>query len=641
MSADPDKLIAFSCIHCGKRLKSPLKGAGRHIKCPKCKHTLRIPQPEEKRNVVNKEKDETNFLEMDDPLSLSTPAISNLEERQQDAEEIRAKKEKERAMDRAKQKQRSRKVGQPDEEEQPNVRPATKDDQYVQPLQGQASLNDDGSIPFDSLGDDESATLEEQASSPSAEKKSSPNQTSGLEAKSGAMAKSQGPESPSSAGSLFEDELDEYQLQKEASAAAEQLPPNSGGGEKSSPKSKRKPAVVEDDLRDLDNVIPDLNLKDNMPKLSEEEILDDAEYRIVCRVCGTAQYVSPSAQGMKVKCPDCFTEFKAPPPPKNWKPKPKKKLPVEAEMALAAEADFGDAGRDQHRQDRAQDLLDKAAGEITEEEEDRLYQADFDNASFVQRTFGFFKDPLVIAQMIVYGFVFGGLFAFIRFSLEDTESYFGRGLLLLSMIGGPLVGLLFALPMLSGGLLLIEAAANKQRYIREIPAFTIFDNFADLLVIGLALSAALIPGYLTGSFFAGDGSSAVTIRIGGMLASGFLLFPIFLLGMMDNGSVVNPISGSVMRSIGAAAESWGGYYLKNGIAYGFIFVVWAILLPKSPMLAGVAGFLLPTLIFFTCQQIGGLADAIGDSLSFAFEPPEEDEEEEDDGKGPHVIEDSF
>ncbi|MEC8553804.1 MAG: hypothetical protein VXZ82_02240 [Planctomycetota bacterium] len=641
MSADPDKLIAFSCIHCGKRLKSPLKGAGRHIKCPKCKHTLRIPQPEEKRNVVNKEKDETNFLEMDDPLSLSTPAISNLEERQQDAEEIRAKREKERAMDRAKQKQRSRKVGQPDEEEQPNVRPATKDDQYVQPLQGQASLNDDGSIPFDSLGDDESATLEEQASSPSAEKKSSPNQTSGLEAKSGAMAKSKGPESPSSAGSLFEDELDEYQLQKEASAAAEQLPPNSGGGEKSSPKSKRKPAVVEDDLRDLDNVIPDLNLKDNMPKLSEEEILDDAEYRIVCRVCGTAQYVSPSAQGMKVKCPDCFTEFKAPPPPKNWKPKPKKKLPVEAEMALAAEADFGDAGRDQHRQDRAQDLLDKAAGEITEEEEDRLYQADFDNASFVQRTFGFFKDPLVIAQMIVYGFVFGGLFAFIRFSLEDTESYFGRGLLLLSMIGGPLVGLLFALPMLSGGLLLIEAAANKQRYIREIPAFTIFDNFADLLVIGLALSAALIPGYLTGSFFAGDGSSAVTIRIGGMLASGFLLFPIFLLGMMDNGSVVNPISGSVMRSIGAAAESWGGYYLKNGIAYGFIFVVWAILLPKSPMLAGVAGFLLPTLIFFTCQQIGGLADAIGDSLSFAFEPPEEDKEEEDDGKGPHVIEDSF
>ena len=640
MSADPDKLIAFSCTHCGKRLKSPLKGAGRHIKCPKCKHTLRIPQPEEKRNVVEKEKQETNFLEMDDPFSLSTPALSNLEERQHDAEEIRAKKEKERAMDRAKQKQRSRKVGQ-DEEEQPNVRPATKNDQYAQPLQGQASLNDDGSIPFDSLGDEGPAKSEQQASSPAAEKKSSRNQVSGSKTKSTRKAKSQSQESPSSAGSLFEDELDEYQLQKEASEAAEHLPPNVGGrNDKASQQSKRRPAVVEDDLRDLDNVIPELNLKDNLPKLSEEEILDDAEYRIVCKVCGTAQYVSPSAQGMKVKCPDCFIEFKAPPPPKNWKPKAKKKLPVEAEMALAAEADFGDASRDQQRQDRTQDLLEKAADEITEEEEDRLYQADFDNAGFVQRTFGFFKDPLVIVQMIVYGFVFGGLFALIRLSLEDTESYFGRGLLLLSMIGGPLVGLLFALPMLSGGLLLIEAAANKQRYIREIPAFTIFDNFADLLVIGLALSAALIPGYLTGSFFAGDGGSAATIRIGGMLASGFLLFPIFLLGMMDNGSVVNPVSGSVMRSIPAAAESWGGYYLKNGIAYGFIFVVWAILLPKSPMLAGVAGFLLPTLIFFTCQQIGGLADAIGDSLSFAFEPPEE-EEEEADGKGPHVIEDSF
>jgi hypothetical protein len=99
--------------------------------------------------------------------------------------------------------------------------------------------------------------------------------------------------------------------------------------------------------------------------------------------------------------------------------------------------------------------------------------------------------------------------------------------------------------------------------------------------------------------------------------------------MLDNGSVFQPISGSIFRSFREAAEAWGGYYLKTLVAFFVVMVGWYLLLGKSELLAALAGFQLPFLVFFTCQQIGALADSISEHLSFEFTPPSDDEDDKD------------
>ena len=212
-------------------------------------------------------------------------------------------------------------------------------------------------------------------------------------------------------------------------------------------------------------------------------------------------------------------------------------------MELAHEDPLADQRESYTRKARVQDMLDKAEEEIEKEEDESRYDLDFDNVGFAQRTFGLFRDPLVWVQLIGYGTVFGALFAMRQYASNNSDTTFGTGLMLAVGILMPIVTVLFALPMLSGGLALIEAVANKQKFIREIPAFNIFDNFADLLVIAAAFGGAMVPGLLVGSALAMNSEGSLYMRIAGMFGTTFLLFPIFLLSMMDNGSLLSPISG--------------------------------------------------------------------------------------------------
>ena len=149
-----------------------------------------------------------------------------------------------------------------------------------------------------------------------------------------------------------------------------------------------------------------------------------------------------------------------------------------------------------------------------------------------------------------------------------------------------------------------------------------FDHFGDLLAIATALLGALLPGYLAGTFMGGDLPGSGRIQITGLMITTYLFFPILLLSILDNGSLFQPISASVLSSFRPAAEAWGSYYLKTMLAFSATMILWYVLLGtgKSPWLAGMGGFLIPPLVFFTFQQLGALADSISEHLSFEFAP---------------------
>ncbi|MCA9133074.1 MAG: hypothetical protein KDA45_07955, partial [Planctomycetales bacterium] len=353
------------------------------------------------------------------------------------------------------------------------------------------------------------------------------------------------------------------------------------------------------------------------------------EYRITCKTCGTPQYVALSAKGMRIKCPDCFSQFKVPPPPEGWKPPQASVKPsAAAGMSFAEAEELHQAQMQAKRRARTSRLLEQAEQEVAGSELDRRYDDDFDTATFVQRTFGFFKDPVAMAHVFGFAIIFAGVFALGQFGANSTANdHFSRGSLLLAVIGAPMAALLFALPMLSCGMALLESVANRQRRVADWPGFNLFENAGDMVAISAALLGSMIPGYMLGSWLGGEAEGAGRIQIAGMMLSSFALFPVFLLSMLDNGSIFAPLSQSIVRSLTEAAEAWAGYYLKTAVAFSFVMLLWLLLLGKSEGLASIAGLLLPLLVFFTCQQIGALADDIGEHLSFEIALPEEAEGE--------------
>lgn len=617
--------FTFACPGCAKRLRTKIKAVGKSLKCPKCQQTLVVPEPSRSAGPTANGVDTSTPRVADFPdldlLALDGPAILDAPERERSATEIKSAQDERRRAKRARaagseNPGRIQPVGHKSGASRNESPAAAEQTRSPQGVEGKAA---DSDIAPGSK-DDGSETAESQpAESQIAETPKSP-----------AGQSPAGQSSDAGRKSVFEEDfpdLDELRLEPLADSSI-----GDGSGETSSAglAAHLPPGVELGNLDDLDRLVPDLGDANPLPPLFDEDATEESEYRVVCKTCGTAQYVAPSAKGMKIKCPDCYSLFKVPPPPKGWKPK--KKKPVKTTAAevlpsLAPEVEQPASVTREQDAERTQAILQKARQEISDEEIEALYDSDFDTAGFARKTFGFFGDLITMFQVVGYGIVFAGLFALAQFCANDTESGFGRGVLLLTVILAPLVALLFALPMFSGGLALIEAVANKQSRVREIPAFNMFDNVGELILIASAVAASLLPGIVIGSWLAGDGVGGMIVRVSGMMVSSFLLFPLLLLSMLDNNSIFQPFSAAVIRSLREAAEAWAGYYLKTLVGFFVTLVLWYMLLGGSPVTSGVAGFFLPLLWFFVCQQLGALADGIADHLSFELAGNDSDGDE--------------
>ncbi len=647
------EILEIECPSCGKRLKAGKQHAGKRVKCPKCGQPVKVPGiPTATAPVAS-----------DDWLSLDAPAITDVSERERVAAEVKAKRA---AAQAAQHKIRDAKLPENNEVLPiPVVVPHSRrqsaaaafaasseivDDEFtLEPFQEKGTRSTPGSNPRPSPTKSNrlASSANAEGSAAGAAKKTAKSTTTG-EPSDAVISAERRP-------SIFDEDLPEL-------ADLTQAPP------------KPLPLGKVEDLSDLDTLIPDLDAAFGKVQPAQNQspaaanapssrsaasandlrgrgssgassglgsLLDvpdttDHEYRVACKVCGTAQYVRLSAKGMKMRCPDCTSEFRVPPPPPGWSPKSKPKLELTNEdMPMAAAETFQEQQTIEGLRTRTTAMLAKAEREISDDELDGLYASDFDTAGFMQRTFGFMRDPIAMSFVLGYGFVFACVFALAQYGLNNADSGFGRGALLLGVIGAPLIGILFGLPMLSGALALLESVANRQPRVVDWPGFNVFDNFGDMLSIAAALLGAMLPGYMLGAFLGGDQIGAGRIQITGLMLSTYLLFPILFLSILDNGSLFQPLSNSVLSSFKPAAEAWGGYYLKTMIAFFVTMLLWYMLLGtgKSPWLVGAGGFLVPPLVFFTFQQLGALADGISEHLSFEFTPGGEKDADEEAKEG--------
>ncbi len=360
--------------------------------------------------------------------------------------------------------------------------------------------------------------------------------------------------------------------------------------------------------------------KDGSPKKSAALDPSNAQYRCACPSCGTPQYVTMARQGKMVRCPDCFGEFKIPPPPPGWKPTTPANIKFGTDLVDASVTDT------QQYRSNAQDLLRSAEKELDDDDIDSMYDMDFDNASFMRRTFGFVLDTTAMFQIAMYSVFFALLFAAEFYCLAKVSE--DRGYALFAGLCIPILAILIAFPMFGTALSILESVANGQAKVREWQGFNLFDHIGELMLFAIAAATSALPGFIIGSFM-GGGAAAPLIVVLAMMVSSFLLFPVVLLSMMDNESLVNPFSPDVLRSLRIGSEAWATYYFKTFAANLTVFIAWAVLLGANPVLSAFGGLLFPLLFFFTIQQLGILAFDISEHLSIIVpDKPKEEEEEE-------------
>ncbi len=587
-----DDILQFDCPKCGKRLKAGRKIAGRRVKCPGCEQPVRVPGTQQVQPAAK-----------DDWLELDTPAISDLTDRDKQAKQIQAEKEATRRQKTQPTKERSAKAKVPPVP----VRIRPKHDERSGPGELDTPIEEFSLAPLEPKSTAQSGEASPAEVAPESK-------ADELEGKSTvANTETNSPSKPS----VFDDDLPELADLEEPA-------------KKSTGLDSLLSAQLGEDL--LDDLGGEFDAPGDAPPapLAEETEETNPEYRVKCPTCTTPQYVRLAQKGTKLKCPDCFDIFVVPPPMPSQLKQKKRRPDYEngPDLALSPQDEEIETGEKRERSQAAK-ILEKAKSDVSEDELDGLYGGDFDTKGFVQRTFGCFRDPIAVAQILGYGLVFAGMFGIVQYAALTFESDFGKGMLLIAGILVPLVCMLFSMPMLAGGLALIESVANNEPRLRYWPGFDLFDNIGDVLVVLFALAGALLPGAVVGSFAGSTLALGGHVQITCIMLTTFALFPILLLSMMDNGSLFAPISASVVRSLKEATEEWGGYFLKTMFGFGIVTLLWYMLIGRSVVLAAIAGFLLPTLFFFVCQQIGALADGIADHLGFEFTSADEEEEQEE------------
>jgi hypothetical protein len=403
------------------------------------------------------------------------------------------------------------------------------------------------------------------------------------------------------------------------------IPVRSGGDRNlvASPQAK-VPSVSTSSLdQELDDFGFELAKVQEKSDRKEAEVLDassnldlntprEEEFRYPCKVCGTAMYARKKDIGSMARCPDCYSEFSVPSPPKSTKPKtPGPKLESYADLPLVPPEDAKEKSREAGRSSAAEYLANAEKELDNVEDQRRSVSYDFDTSGWFKRTFAFLADPTLIILSFGVGAILGGVFilsslmeATLAMKSEDAGSF--GGMLILILAGSPFIVL-----TLANGIAVLESSANQHKHVERWPMFNPTDSMGEIAMVVTASVYAALPGGVMSAGIAWLEMDQA-IGFGMVLLSAFLLFPIILLSMLDNQSFGQPVSGEVVHSITAKADAWAAMYLVTGLGFTGIFLGYLSARVGSMGLQFAYGLLLPIAIYFIFHQYGVLASCITD-----------------------------
>ncbi len=331
----------------------------------------------------------------------------------------------------------------------------------------------------------------------------------------------------------------------------------------------------------------------------------EKEFRIRCTVCGSVLHVSAHQSGQTIKCDDCLTAIKVPPPPKK-KPtaKPKSERSV---MFEGMPSDTPKRPSDPF-QSSADELLKKAA-----EEPDEEFKPDDDGPDtigWIKSVLGIFLDPGVIIHFVALSILVGAPAALVAY-----YPMLAVGAFPLAMMG--------AIMTVTCGFAIMFSVANGHGRVDDWPTVDPTSWFEAMLPAIAATAIAVAPAFAVGAIF----NATVVIRVAFILFSIYVLFPFILLSMLDNQTITSPFSADVSKSVTKCQEDWGTLYFTAGLLFGLLFLYFVVT-EMTPISIAIGVSLAIAISFMYFAMIGRLALAIGDVVD--LQSLETEEESADD-----------
>lgn len=553
MSQNSDQTLEFFCPKCNQRLRAANRLAGQRLVCPKCQQSVKVP------GIQNSQNDDAQWLDLDAP---PTPASSSPANSSSTHESNPSSADDPFHFEIPDLAPPSTSAPVP----KPTTQPATTQRTAISKPPGPPPKSTVSPKASEATSSKAKPIPEEPAPSISPLEPPSPDDDD---------LPLLAPESPNSSSNVFASDLF-------ASIRLEDTPPQPAA---------RRPSSKSDPERALD----------------AETEAHNAEYRIICRTCGTPQYVPLRKQGKSIRCPDCHSEFVIPPPPPNWDPKAKSSKAsakqVDHEVSLAADAGPVPEMPEPTRLS-AQEYLNKAEQSNIDDAIDSVYSAnEFDSQEFMRRNFAIFSDVFVWGHALVLGLSLGAVMGI----LVALNGFDKIPAIAVDLIGLVICGALLGVHFLCG-YALVDAGAHRRHKVRYWPLGNFSSIFGDGKPVLAASLLSVAPGALLGSLAILAGLTTVFSMIP-MFLSFWALFPITLLSMLNSESISTPFSAKVFASFGPGKEEWGAHYFKTGLVSFIAYLTICVGL-TNPILAVMAGVALPLAFFYVCFQTGTLGASI-------------------------------
>lgn len=584
--SDAMKFVEFACPECKKRLKAPIAAVGKRVKCSGCNTILVVPGTER-----------PDEAPLDNILKLDSPAISLKE-----LAPLREEKNHSFAW----QKKENRLVENdsvspptpiqatpPKSPSTPN--PAKASNPRSEPLNEEDLLDsitrrpiDQASIPFDA---DEDPTSDLDSITRPLTKPNPPTSTPIRNTST----------SPSSKGNAFDDEEFHLAPEEEAPKAPSPVtsPPKTPATKPPVPTPSSKRVVLDSnqDSQIVDAVVT-----------PPERIEGPPAFRFQCKVCGTLMYATLDEVGTATKCPDCYDLMRVPNPPANWNPATAKAAPRLKDEIGVSPVQKTNRPAERFAEKTVNAMFEAAEKEADEEQkQNQMASYEFDLDSWWATYFGFLKDP----TLLIIAFFSGAIMAAAIGSTAAIAQAEGAAstivqILVLICAGGPILAI-----CLTNGLAILESTANQLSRVPEWPIMKPGEWMAETMAVVVAFILAAAPGGLLSRAISGWISHpAITIAF--VVMSVVLLLPPILLSILDNQSLAQPFSWTIIRTIPQRAEAWGGMYMFVAIASFGLFLFLALGIRESILMRAIGGFLIPFYIFFIFHQIGVLTLKISD-----------------------------
>lgn len=171
----------------------------------------------------------------------------------------------------------------------------------------------------------------------------------------------------------------------------------------------------------------------------------------------------------------------------------------------------------------------------------------------------------------------------------------------------PFMAIGFSLAM-TCGLALIQSIANAEKNVEEWPTIDLYAWLESCLIVGSALVCSVTPSLFLATLVTAE--TLVTVSL--MLVGAHLLFPFFILSILETQSVFAPVSLDVAQSWKRCWKECRQFYVLAGSILGLAPLYFAMV-PRNPVTAGIGAAICVLITFLYAALLGRFAFVLRES----------------------------